>query len=98
MSSAADVHPTKGNVFVRGIRPTQSKGGLSLPDVYREDNPRAEIIAVHPESEADYKVGDIVYIVAQHGVMPLKFDGGEYFLVSEESILAYVRSMNPNVN
>jgi len=89
MVNASDLKPTVGNVLVKGIKP-EAPGGLALPDSYQEENPRASVVSVHPSSEGDYSAGDVVYIVMTHSVVPLKFDGDDYFLVSEESILAYV--------
>lgn len=88
--TAALVRPTEGNVFVKGLKATETKGGLAIPDTYQEENPRAMVVAIHPKSEVEYKAGDIVHIIGGAGVMPMKFDGDDYFLLTEECILAYV--------
>ena len=89
-NEAAKIRPTKGNVFVKGIRPSETKGGIAIPDNYQDDNPRAMVVATHRDNEGDYKDGDIVHIVSGIGLVNLKFDGEDYYVVSEEGILAWV--------
>ena len=75
----------------------QSTGGIVLPDTARKKPQRGKVVAVGPGKTLDdgklvpvsVKVDDTV-VYAEFGGTELKFDGKEYIIIDEDSLLGVI--------
>lgn len=94
-----NLKPLFDNVVVKPAKAEeQTKSGLFIPDNAKEKPTKGEVIAVgdgrwDDEGEKriplDVKVGDVV-IYKEWGKTSVKLDGDEYFIMSQNDILAIV--------
>jgi chaperonin GroES len=95
-----NLKPLFDNVVVRPAKAEeQTKSGIFLPVTAKEKPQKGEIVAVGEgrwEDEGDkrlpmdVKVGDVV-IYKEWGKTSIKVDGEEYFIMSQNDILAVVQ-------
>jgi len=94
-----NLKPLFDNVVVKPAKAEeQTKSGLFIPDNAKEKPTKGEVIAVgdgrwDDEGEKriplDVKIGDVV-IYKEWGKTSVKLDGDEYFIMSQNDILAIV--------
>ena len=95
-----NLKPLFDNVVVKPAKAEeQTKSGIFLPDTAKEKPQKGEIVAVGEgrwEDEGDkrlpmdVKVGDVI-IYKEWGKTSIKVDGEEYFIMSQNDILAVVQ-------
>jgi chaperonin GroES len=95
-----NLKPLFDNVVVKpGKAEEQTKFGLVIPDTAKEKPQKGEVVAVgdgrwDDEGEkrvpVDVKVGDTV-IYKEWGKTSIKIEGDEYFIMSQNDILAIVQ-------
>jgi len=95
-----NLKPLFDNVVVKpGKAEEQTKFGLVIPDTAKEKPQKGEVVAVgdgrwDDEGEKrvpmDVKVGDTV-IYKEWGKTSIKIEGDEYFIMSQNDILAVVQ-------
>jgi len=95
-----NLKPLFDNVVVKpGKAEEQTKFGLVIPDTAKEKPQKGEVVAVgdgrwDDEGEKrvpmDVKVGDTV-IYKEWGKTSIKIEGDEYFIMSQNDILAIVQ-------
>jgi len=95
-----NLKPLFDNVVVKpGKAEEQTKFGLVIPDTAKEKPQKGEVVAVgdgrwDDEGEkrvpVDVKVGDTV-IYKEWGKTSIKIEGDEYFIMSQNDILAVVQ-------
>ena len=95
-----NLKPLFDNVVVKPAKAEeQTKSGIFLPDTAKEKPQKGEIVAVGEgrwDDEGakrvplDVKVGDVV-IYKEWGKTSIKVDGEEYFIMSQNDILAVVQ-------
>ena len=92
------VRPLHDKVLVELIEAEEkTKGGIIIPETAKEKPQEGKVIAVGtgiilPDGTIkplDVKKGDKILFGA-YGVQPIKVDGEEYLIVSEDAILAIV--------
>lgn len=100
MSDKSPIKPLGDRVIVRPLTDeelgTVSASGIIIPDTAKKEKPEQGIvIAAGPGKwnedgdariEMDVKEGDRV-VFSKYGFDELKFDGNEYYIVAESSIL-----------
>ena len=88
--------PLGDRVLVEPLDPeAKSAGGIYLPEAAQEAPRAGKVIAVGPGRTTDdgtvvpvgVKVGDVV-MYTKYGGNEVKFDGKEYLLIEEHSLLA----------
>ncbi len=95
-----NLKPLFDNVVVKPAKAEeQTKFGLVIPDSAKEKPQKGEVVAVGDgrwdEDGAkrvpmDVKVGDVV-IYKEWGKTSIKIDGDEYFIMSQNDVLAVVQ-------
>lgn len=93
------IRPLNDNLLLIGVSDIDtSVSGIIIPESSSKDRPsRAKVLAVGPgklmkdgtRRPMEVKVGDIV-LYSQYAPREVKLDGQEYFIASEDSILAIV--------
>jgi chaperonin GroES len=105
MSEKSPIKPLGDRVVVRPLTDeelgTVSVSGIIIPDTAKKDKPEQGIvIAAGPGKwnedgdtriAMDVKEGDRV-VFSKYGYDEIKFDGNEYFIVSETSVLGVLSS------
>lgn len=96
-----NLKPLFDNVVVKPAKAEeQTKSGIFLPDTAKEKPQKGEIVAVgegrwddegDKRVPLDVKVGDVV-IYKEWGKTSIKIDGEEYFIMSQNDILAVVQA------
>lgn len=92
-----NLKPLFDNVVVKPSKAEeQTKSGIFIPDTAKEKPQKGEVVAVgegrwddngEKRVPMDVKVGDIV-IYKEWGKTSIKVDGEEYFIMSQNDILA----------
>lgn len=101
MKKDAVIKPLGDRVLVKpnGAGDTKTASGIIIPDTAHKEKPeRGEVIAVGPGKRGDdnevipvsVKVGDTV-IFSKYGYDEVKVDDVEYYIVSENNILAVIK-------
>ena len=102
-NSASPIKPLGDRVIVRPLTDTElgntSASGIIIPDSAKKDKPeQGVVIAVGPGKwdedgekriPMEVKIGDRV-VFSKYGFDELKFEGKEYFIVSESSVIGVV--------
>lgn len=99
-SFSVGIRPLANRVVVRPLSPeemgTTTASGIIIPDSAQEKPEQGTVVAVGPgkiEEGArvpmDVQVGDRV-LFSKYGYDTVKLEGKEYYLISEEKILAIV--------
>jgi len=95
-----NLKPLFDNVVVKPAKAEeQTKSGIFLPDTAKEKPQKGEVVAAgegrwddegDKRLPLDVKVGDVV-IYKEWGKTSIKLDGEEYFIMSQNDILAVVQ-------
>ena len=95
-----NLKPLFDNVVVKPAKAEeQTKSGIFLPDTAKEKPQKGEVVAAgegrwddegDKRLPLDVKVGDVV-IYKEWGKTSIKVDGEEYFIMSQNDILAVVQ-------
>ena len=95
-----NLKPLFDNVVVKPAKAEeQTKSGIFLPDTAKEKPQKGEVVAAgegrwddegDKRLPLDVKVGDVV-IYKEWGKTSIKIDGEEYFIMSQNDILAVVQ-------
>ena len=79
--------PKNGRVLIKPLdAPSQTKGGLYLPDTAEKQTLRGEVLAVADDATEDVAVGDHI-IYREFGGTNVTVEGEEYILISEEDLV-----------
>ncbi len=91
--------PLHSNVIIKpSSQDEATKSGIVLPDTVDKEKPESgEVVAVGPgrilnngqRAEMSVKVGDVV-IFKKYSPDEIKIDGENYFVISEDDILAII--------
>lgn len=87
------IQPIRNQVLIKMFLEEEiSKGGIIVPDSYRSESDKGEIIAVGngtKKTPMQFKGGEIVFRVHEWGE-PIIENGEKYYLMEQNSILATV--------
>lgn len=85
------IQPIRSNVLIKPfLNEETTMGGLVVPESYRGESDKAEVIAVGngtKDKPMNFKPGDIVFRVKAWG-QPVKENGVTYYLMDSSAILA----------
>jgi chaperonin GroES len=85
------IQPIRNNVLVKCFEGDNvSKGGIIVPDAYKKESNKVEVVAVGNGSTKKpmrLKEGDIGYRVKDWGTEIIE-DGQKYYLMDESAIIA----------
>ena len=87
------IRPIKNQVLVKMMLEEEtSKGGIIVPDAFRSESDKGEIIAVGDgtaKTPMEFKAGQVVFRTHEWGE-PIEISGERMYLMEQSSILAIV--------
>jgi len=82
------LHPINGRILVKPLEAEEkTAGGIYLPDSAKKTVHEGEVVATADDASEEVALGNRV-IYTEFGGTKVKFEGEEYYLLSEDDLLA----------
>jgi chaperonin GroES len=81
------IRPIGNKVVVRPFKSDEeTKGGIIVPEAYREESDKMLVVAVSERSK--WKVGDVVFRVHGHKDGEIFIDGVLHYIINQDTLIA----------